>query len=55
MAVVENGGVVAAIKKQKTTTTTTCEFKNTEKHILMNIFQHSIKMIPVFTHFVIVL
>ena len=52
MAVVENGGVVAAIKKQKTTT---CEFKNTEKHILMNIFQHSIKMIPVFTHFVIVL
>ena len=54
MAVVENGGVVAAIKKQKTTTTT-CEFKNTEKHILMNIFQHSIKMIPVFTHFVIVL
>lgn len=48
MAVVENGGVVAAVK---TTTTPPCEFKNTEKHILMNIFQHSIKRIPTFTHF----
>lgn len=47
MAVVQNGGVVAAVK----TTTTPCEFKNTEKHILMNIFQHSIKRIPTFTHF----